>query len=370
MWLIAPPSTSSPSAPASEVSTWELSLPLAQRLASCATLSGKHSPPRSWQRAWKSKPWLRRLSGVTCEPSTAARGVDAWISSLAATRASRSAPPAVVVARVIRDTFGQTSLASLRKLNPASCSLRTSLATSLWDSPTSDASLRDWGIELRRDCLRRRKLARRIGGSDCSSSAWPTARSEDAESSGRRVSRGVADTLTAVTAMWPTAGANDHKGSAEKGQRRGQLDEATEHWTTPQAHDTHPRGLGNRSNPKAGNACLAWDAQEWSKPRASEAKGVAYQRDRGTKGLERPSLTGEAQTFPSSLPGPAASTSGVASSIADPSSRPRLNPAFVEWLMGWPEGWTDFAPAETAWSLWSLRMRSCLCGLVCGRATE
>ncbi len=30
----------------------------------------------------------------------------------------------------------------------------------------------------------------------------------------------------------------------------------------------------------------------------------------------------------------------------------RLNPLFTEWLMGWPIGWTDFAPVETAWCHW------------------
>ena len=44
---------------------------------------------------------------------------------------------------------------------------------------------------------------------------------------------------------------------------------AAKGWTTPQAHDTHPRGAGNRSNPKAGNACLAWDAQMAGWPTAT-----------------------------------------------------------------------------------------------------
>ncbi|WP_234033124.1 hypothetical protein [Erythrobacter rubeus] len=38
-------------------------------------------------------------------------------------------------------------------------------------------------------------------------------------------------------------------------------------------------------------------------------------------------------------------------------SRRKLNPYFVEWLMGWPIGWTDFAPAGTALSPWLQRMR-------------
>ena len=33
------------------------------------------------------------------------------------------------------------------------------------------------------------------------------------------------------------------------------------------------------------------------------------------------------------------------------------NPQFVEWLMGWPIGWTEFAPVETVSSHWLPLMR-------------
>jgi hypothetical protein len=38
----------------------------------------------------------------------------------------------------------------------------------------------------------------------------------------------------------------------------------------------------------------------------------------------------------------------------------QLNPLFVEWLMGWPAGWTLFACSETELSHFRLRMRSAL----------
>lgn len=45
--------------------------------------------------------------------------------------------------------------------------------------------------------------------------------------------------------------------------------------------------------------------------------------------------------------------------------RRSLNPLFVEWLMGWPPGWTllawtDFACSATALSAWKQRMRFAL----------
>lgn len=35
-----------------------------------------------------------------------------------------------------------------------------------------------------------------------------------------------------------------------------------------------------------------------------------------------------------------------------------LNPLFVEWLMGWPRGWTDLDSPATGWSLFRRRMRT------------
>jgi hypothetical protein len=39
-------------------------------------------------------------------------------------------------------------------------------------------------------------------------------------------------------------------------------------------------------------------------------------------------------------------------------SRLTLNPLFVEWLMGWPIGWTDCGSAATGLFRWLQLMRS------------
>jgi hypothetical protein len=313
MWLIVP-STSCRSAPATAGSTSELSLPCAERLASCAELSGKPRAARFWQKRWARDAWLRSLSGATCEPSTAERGAASWIASLAATRASLSASPVSAVDQMILGTCGRRSLASLRKSSPASCSSRTSPVTSLWDSPLSDESLSFWGSELRRDCLRRRKSARRTSGSGCSSSAWPTP----------------------DTGISPN-GHGARGGSARNGSQSGSdlraISESWPMWQTPDVGMTQG-GRTARGKSRPENASL--ERQVW---------------------------------FQSSLPAPAPET-GSESSPSGPTSRPRLNPAFVEWMMGAPPGWTDGACSETAFSLWMRRMRSRLCGLVCGGTFE
>ena len=57
------------------------------------TWRGKPIRPRTWSREWKMGSWIKRLSGLTYEPSTRQRGVDAWISSLQA----RPALPSVLL---------------------------------------------------------------------------------------------------------------------------------------------------------------------------------------------------------------------------------------------------------------------------------
>jgi hypothetical protein len=52
-------------------------------------------------------------------------------------------------------------------------------------------------------------------------------------------------------------------------------------------------------------------------------------------------------------PDPPTAPLGEKSSESDPSSRPQLNPKFVEWLQGLPEGWTSAEPISSeALAIW------------------
>jgi hypothetical protein len=77
------------------------------------TSSGKPTlRPYSW-RGWNTRPWIRLLSGTISRPSTAARGVESWISSLRDSRVSHAALSASDEAPTILHGYGPTSPESL-----------------------------------------------------------------------------------------------------------------------------------------------------------------------------------------------------------------------------------------------------------------
>lgn len=187
-----------------------------------------------------------------------------------------------------------------------------------------------WVSRLRQDCSRRRKSARRTSASAFSSSAWPT------------------------PSVRGEKGANgaDH---LENGTGRKHLDQLPNFveflWRTPQAMDSDRGSNGNwQPKPKAGQHSLRHQIEKWSTPRSHEVG--QYTRDKGDPEKERPSLTGQAFSHQH----PATLTDGEPSST----ERHSLNPAFVEWLMGWPHGWTGFACSATALCLWRQRMLGAL----------
>jgi hypothetical protein len=142
---------------------------------------------------------------------------------------------------------------------------------------------------------------------------------------------------------WPTAGANDYKGTA----REGQLDEAAEQiWMTPAADSFRSRG-GDRKHE------MGLDQQArsemWTTPRAitGGAESAERKQELGRTQSGGGDLQSQCETFPTPRPGPATSNAGEPSSNHSRSLRRRLNPLFVEWLMGFPFGWTVLRPPHT-----------------------
>lgn len=374
MWLYVPNiSTSSPSAQVDSASisasSWQF-----QALEQSAWSRGKPSRSRNWYQQWKRAIWLQRLFGAMPEPSMAEHGVAQLTDSLVASRASLTVSPDANKARTTNATSGLTLAASSSSLERGSSSSKTSpacsrrgLTKSLAQSGFAE-TFTSLASRWREDCSRRQKLARRTRENASSSSQWPTATANMITGAGSNGRDGGDNLQTAVAkfqaSAWPTPTANDWKGSGptlerKDGQMRGdRLDYATEQlWTTPSAGDGQ-RG-GTITENMSGTSLVQQVNTLWATP-TSLSFGESHQPGNSRSyNLNMDHAEGIYSRLDLTI-----------STVGEAHSRPRrsLNPLFVEWLMGWPHGWTllawtDFGCSEMELCHWKQRMRSALLSL-------
>ncbi len=160
------------------------------------------------------------------------------------------------------------------------------------------------------------------------------------------------------------------------------LDDQVSEWRTPQAGDAtrgskSQRGSSSPYKDQAGRHSLVTEAAHWSTPRASDGEKGGPNMSFGAGGVPLPT---QAAHWPTPLTADdgqkvtrAAHQTALCNVAEDwakgvrafamtdlslpdrptPSgpksseTRRRLNPLFVEWLMGWPEGLSGFDTAET-----------------------
>ena len=292
---------------------------------------------------------------------------------------------------------------SLARRNPSACSWKTFLAISGLDLDASGEISKAEATALRRDYSRRRKPVRAIAASGCSFSrcAWPTPRTEDAERCGNHPN--AVDSLNGAVALWPTprtltGGCETKDSKTARGSGGTDLQTTAQLWATPRAgkvtaekaeHWNMRQAEGGVSMPP-----LAMQAALWPTPRPAEADHAGRrkimpsstvglvetatlwptpaERDwkgpNGTEHLEKGTGRKHLDQLPNfvcpcSLLDPQTSTPGGKSSR----TTRRLNPRFVEWLMGWPLGWSEIGCVlpGTEWSRWLRAMHSSLCALLC-----
>jgi len=131
------------------------------------------------------------------------------------------------------------------------------------------------------------------------------------------------------------------------------VEEGQATWPTPATMD-HIERKGMRPSRAATNRQTGYLSEaigSWATPTATQYKGWSENHNRANTNDR---LDYQAER-PATQPGPQdhqTETVGQGSSPSDPTSpQPsprRLNPNFVEWLMGLPIGWTDLKPLETA----------------------
>jgi hypothetical protein len=153
----------------------------------------------------------------------------------------------------------------------------------------------------------------------------------------KRHSRGLASEVDYRNKMWPTPNARDWKDTVNSvppsvGKTRGYTlgmkvaevrQQEKKMWPTPRSCTAmSAENIHNRVNDKNPNLETVVARTMWPTPNASD------NRDRGHKGM--PSIQRRQEK------GKQLNLSMVVSEVSG-----SLNPQWVEWLMGYPEGWTD-----------------------------
>ena len=283
-----------------------------------ATSSGKASPRQLSWRGWKTRPWIERLSGTISRPSMAERCVESWISCLRASRASRSVQPGNSVDSMTSGGSGLLSSDALGTFAP--------------DGSFSKTCLDLFGTD-----------------SDPCSVDWPRS---GTMRNGVCSARPTLELHTSVNA----SGVSPAEGTP--------LTMQAGLWATPDVRSHHAQGATH--NPASQSTQIALQAQQWPTPNAHHKDaGPIPPREDGTERLDQlprvavawgtdpgpgnPGTTLAGAAIRSSLPalrisscGPECLSTPRGSLPRSPSpKRMRLNPRFVEWLMNWPDNWTE-----------------------------
>ena len=330
---------------------------------------------------WRTGGWTLPPSMTTSEPSTGEHGVERWIASLLASPANHSRQPGSDLAKMTNATSGRSLDAALLLYDPASSSLRTSQASfSLLaiENPTLSrfsGSLPGWVTWDGRGLWEQEMPEHPIDGTD--GSAWPTVKASDGEHGGPNMRGSKGDLpLPSAAAMWPTPDGQVIEGDTAWKERRERekakgrngngfgltIAMAASLWPTPDttnvgdgtpyemlqanllARRERTRVAVQEGRVKAGsgrseNLAMAVQAPMWATPQSRDYKDgadpAATIPTNGMLGRQAPRTA---------MPGPESSQSDPTS---PPQSPRRLNPRFVEWLMGFPTGWTDLQPLET-----------------------
>jgi hypothetical protein len=340
-WLYVPNlSESSPSSLESAGSMSPSSSPCPE-LALSVTSSGKPTQRLLSWHGWKTRPWIARLCGTTSAPSTLSRGVERWISSAAASRVrtSPSRETALGSTGSALDS-GVSTLGSFAIFDRASSSWRTPQLSLIEGSIGFSGTWPRSGSMRNGRCSERPTSAPPTSARVSSSSpVYPTPSAVMSYGTNRGGAAGRVGperpSLETWARGWGTPTARDWKGTGREGQLPTQL--AT--WQTPRASDGAKGGPGQALKGKQALSAQAVQARTWPTPCASDtsrSKETPSARN-GTHGRHLAATAAEFQPGP---PAPTTPTDGPESSAPPPTSPRRVNPRFVEWLMGSVPGWT------------------------------
>ncbi len=382
----------------------------------CAqSLMRRSNVPQSnfFLREWNAGRLTRLRFGAICDPSLGATFATEWTSCLVATPASHSAQPVSDSEPKTSGTSGHPSQMEFAFCAHESASLKTSRGTLRWDSPQSLVTWKNWVTKCRLDYLARKKLARPTAANEFSS--WPTAAARDYKGesgSGRQERKGhPADTLPNAVAMygqavpvnpstggsrpesWRTPTSSDGEGGVME-MREGcagryklrdhvvavqnQAGVVQNQWLTPRANDpgedkNFAKRMGDRSEHCHGS--LTSQAKSWATPtvgdshlastpeaaaaRIAEGKNtlsrhvVAVQNPQWATPQTRDNRSGGAEMWDN----PERSRNLNDQIASQTKQNAKLNPRWVETLLGLPVGWVMASCASPV----TIKPTSCEC---------
>jgi len=370
MWII--PKTLSAFVPATE----GLNLALDEQAWMCEQSlmwRSKHSAAPTWQRRLKKGGWITHLSGRILKPSLHESFVEKFVDSLVDIPASHFRQQASDKEKKTQDTYGHTSSSTSGQLDLFGAFGKMSQDTPRWGYGESCPIWKKKVINARSAYSVRKKLALHIKGNECSSLRnypTPAARDYKGTNSEEHVlhkSKGFKGHLNQLPNFikygmdkWATPQASDHIEGARTAKESNQKclgrDLNQMNWATPNTMDHLPPKTGEalaRNKKKGGCKNLREDVnnpkmnglqdQEKSNTSGKNQESWLTPKSRDYRDVENHILrTGEnvrktGQKFSVGLPTQAHMKEFPEAKKA----QAKLNPSWVEQLMGLSTGWTD-----------------------------
>jgi len=306
---------------ASVQDTEGLNLDLNESSQLCAQslfVRSKPSPLRTWLQKWKRDSWTQHLFGRILKPSLGKAFEIEWTSLLEAIPVSPSVQQESDSVQKTNDTCGHTLPEASLFSSQEFAYLKTSKDILRWDSPLLSAIWKKWVTKCRGAYSARLNVVRFTNAKECGS--WPTAKARDwkdtagcsldavnPDGSHRNRRDRLMGAVMAEISGPPAQGNHNMHGSRQ------------ESWATPRA------GCPGSRAPGTGGKVLEEQVKEpkaWATPQSRDAKGAEGRMIRDGNSTDLPSQTEVEQTG------------------AWNRNNGRLNPRWVETLMGVPIGWT------------------------------
>ncbi len=364
MWIV--PKTLSHFVPATAGWSWALD-EQAWMFAQSVTWRSKFMSKQYWLKRWKKGDYVQHLSGLTLNPSMHDRFVESWTESQEASHVSHFQVQESEKDKKTQGTYGQASQTLFEFADLDGSSSKTCQDWLPLGCVTSCKTWDKWVTERRGAYSQRKKLALHTKGNESSSlRGWATPQASDHVEGARTAKESNQKCLGRdLNQMnWPTPRAGN-PGSRKPGTGGKILaEEAKKNWATPQSRDHKTAETKGKWEARAKlqaekgvNLHLPLNTQcqhimeeqhnglpapeknntsgknhgSWPTARSSDAEGGRIKTEKTEKGF-RSKREKSDQYFGAKL--------RDAAEMEKPPTM-KLNPNWVEQLMGLSTGWTD-----------------------------